>query len=613
MTSFNEISPESSSICKCDQTLENWRRIISGSIFTIKTIAGTTEDEFLQIGSRLQQYYQRSSDISSLSNQLVDVVTGDNFRVLTDRLYQIMAEMEAYLAEIHVRSNECVNTLKQVQMFLEQLSQPLDGFQKMNKTLRMLGISTKIESSRLGELGSGFVNLAMDVEKLSHQVNDKSSSILSHQHLMTALITSTLNGVVISEASQNSKVSIILSNMTGSLQRLVSLNDRCTLFGSDASAVSQEITNSISEVVSSLQSHDSTRQQLEHIVEALEHLSIDLNTFECSSADENSWRRMVVEAGDVCELQEAQLRFSVSEFCLAVRAIVDNLNEIAHRQSLMAGQVLNITGAADSDQATVIESIRQGMSEVNAVLDSCAAADREMSITMTKVVQTIKEITLFVSDIEQIGSEIDLIAMNAQVKAAHTGREGAALGVLAEAIKRLSDESVRQTGSVATSLKGIISATEYLSVNNDSEEASTSSSLNGMQEELLVVLESLGDMNQKLYALLAELGRMVCELNQDIEQATGAINVDVKTKAMTDEVLQDVDSVVAQARILEPASNEFKQNLRHMEQRYTMESERHIHESIARKRGVVISNAGPTIKQPVSGDVSEFGDNVDLF
>jgi methyl-accepting chemotaxis protein len=498
-------------------------------------------------------------------------------------------------------------------MFLEQLSQPLDGFQKMNKTLRMLSISTKIESSRLGELGSGFVNLAMDVEKLSYQVNEKSSAIMSHQQLMATLISSTLAGFTIAEENQNIKVSFILGNMAESLQKLVSLNDRSTQFGREVSNLSEDITNSISEVVSSMQSHDSTRQQLEHIVEALEHLSAGMSKFKCNSGDESSWRDLVVEAGDVCELQSAQLRFSVSEFCSAVRTIVANLKDVAQRQSLMAGQILNITGAADSDHATVVENIGQGMTEVTDILDSCAASDREMSVTMTKVVQTIKEITLFVSDIEQIGSEIDLIAMNAQIKAAHTGREGAALGVLAEAIKRLSDDSVRQTDSVAASLKGIIEATDHLSEKSENEDERTVTTLTTMQGELMIVLESLGNMNGKLFTMLSDLGERVTELNNDVEQATGAINVDVLAREMTDGVLVEIDSVVTQARRLVPASNEFKKNLQHMEKLYTMESERHIHESIARKRGVSLSTVSSQSKKTVTEEASEFGENVDLF
>ena len=75
-----------------------WREIISPSIATLRGMAGTTEDEFLQIGSQLQGFYQRSSEITSMANRLVDTVSGESLQSLVERLRGMMADTEAYLA-----------------------------------------------------------------------------------------------------------------------------------------------------------------------------------------------------------------------------------------------------------------------------------------------------------------------------------------------------------------------------------------------------------------------------------------------------------------------------------------------------------------------------------
>lgn len=74
-----------------------------------------------------------------------------------------------------------------------------------------------------------------------------------------------------------------------------------------------------------------------------------------------------------------------------------------------------------------MEGISRGLATVTGVLSKCSKTDRELAEIMQKVAQTIGEISGFVTDIEEIGSEIDLIALNSQIKAAHTGVEGAAL------------------------------------------------------------------------------------------------------------------------------------------------------------------------------------------
>ncbi len=608
---YRQLSSGSSSGADSD-AVSDWRNTVSPAIETLRRMAGTTEDEFLQIGSEVQGFYQRSTDITRMSNQLVEVVSGDSVQTLTARLHQMMFDMEAYLAEARTRSTDSCVTLEQVQTLLDKLSEPLEGFHKMNKSLRMLSISTKIESARLGELGSGFVNLAMDVEKLSHQVNDKSSAIMGHRQLLAAMITDNLTAVRSSETAQDAKVASSLTKTASSLQELVSVNERCTQFGATVSTISGEVTANISEVVSSMQMHDMTRQQVEHIVEALERLLGDLAGFEHSAVDEERRMALIVESGDVCELQEAQLRFASAELYTAVCTIVDNLRDVAHKQSLMADETHSVAGVADSSGTTFVDVMSQGMTEITTALTSCASTDRNMSDTMKKVAQTIGEIATFVTDIEAIGSEIDLIALNAQVKAAHTGPEGAALGVLAEAIKRLSDEAVRQTDAVASTLKNINAATEHLSLDADNEEENLGSRVTVMQEEVTEILADLTGMNAELFSILSRLSGQVASLTHDVENATSGIDVHERTKVMSDGVLVALEQIVAQARRIVPASSEFKQNLRYMEERYTMESERHIHEALARKRS---GQSAVAVQSTVtnSPDDSEFGDNFDLF
>ncbi|MEI6207567.1 MAG: hypothetical protein WCP20_12365 [Desulfuromonadales bacterium] len=595
------------------ETLATWLNVLPPAIETLRRMAGTTEDEFLQIGSQLQSFYQRSKDITQMANQLVEIVSGDRLQRLIGRLEQMMADMEAYLSDSRSRSGAGCITLEKVSQLLDELSGPMEGFQKMNKALRMLSISTKIESARLGELGSGFVNLAMDVEKLSHQVNEKSSAILEHRHKMASTIASNLISVRSGEAAQDAEVRGTLASTAANLQKLIAVNDRCTSFGAMVSTISADVSSNISEVVSSQQTHDITRQQVEHVVEALERLIADFSAAGSDNLEDSRRRTLIIEAGDVCELQEAQLRFASSELYSAVCTIVDNLRDVAHKQSTMAHETMSVAGAADSGGSSFVDDLRRGLSSVTSVLAVCARTGNEMGITMRNVAATIQQITGFVGDIEFIGSEIDLIALNSQVKAALTGREGAALGVLAEAIKRLSDEAVRQTASVSATLTDIQTATIHLSDETDTDDSGPDAHIANMGAELDNILKTLGEMNNDLFSLLAALGDRVGSLTQDVEQATVGIDVHERTRAMAADVLATLEQIVAQARLIEPASSEFKQNLLHMEKRYTMESERHIHEALARKRSGQAAIAVQSVAKSGPAADSEFGDNVDLF
>ena len=588
----------------------SWQSSISTSISTLKVLAGTTEDEFLQIGARLQEFYQRSSDISSMADQLLENVSGELVQSLIARLRNMMNDMDVYLVSARSQSSESCRTLGTISDLLGQVEQPLEGFHKMYKTLRMLGISTKIESSRIGEKGLGFLTLAMDVEKLSHQVNDKSASILGHSQVLAGMIKENLDIVHLAEFSQDSEVSKIFKSITSSLEELVSVNDNCSRFGSLVASVSAEVSGNIGEVVASMQVHDITRQQLEHIVEALERLETDLSSAVLTGGCDKG---LITEVGDVCDLQVAQLRHSASELSGAVLAIIDNLRDIASKQSSLTEQTLSAMGIDDSGGHSFVEDISCGMTTVTDVLSKCAETDRELSVTMKKVAETISEISVFVADIEEIGTEIDLIALNSQIMAAHTGKDGASLGVLAEAIKRLSLEAVIQTESVSKTLMDVKDVTGHILSDATKEVEEVTSHISVMEKDLNEILGSLAGMNNDLFSQIASLNRQVVELSQDIEGATGGIVVHEKTAQIAEEVFAQLDGIVAKAREIAPASTKFEENLRHMEERYTMQSERNIHEAIAKNR-----SGGPSatllVNQPKAAETeSEFGDNVDLF
>jgi hypothetical protein len=60
----------------------------------------------------------------------------------------------------------------------------------------------------------------MDVEKLSHQVNDKSAAILAHRQLLVSMIAVNLANVRSSEIDQDVKVTSGLRDTSASLQNL---------------------------------------------------------------------------------------------------------------------------------------------------------------------------------------------------------------------------------------------------------------------------------------------------------------------------------------------------------------------------------------------------------
>lgn len=595
--------------------LRTWSSTISSCLKTLRKLAGATEHDFLQIGNQMQDIYQRAIALSETAQQLVEITSGERIHGLIDRLRQILHGMETYLGQAQTQNSNSSATLKMVEDKLVQIVEPLAGVKKVSKYLYVLEVSIKIESVRLGEMGSEFINLAQDIKTLSLQIKEKVDAINDHRLLLSSIIKQGDDHIHAAKSMLETKARLTLNNTATSLSELNVVNEHFSQLGKVVSAVSEENSYNISEIVQSMQFHDIYRQQVEHVIEALEGLlsSLPGDHNVNISLDEVNQPELISKAGDVCELQEAQLQFASSELFTAVASIVSNLRDIGMKQKRMAQDIFAQSGVNTASGASVIDEVSEKMSSVTSLLEICTASNTEISVTVKNVGNTVEQITSFVSAIEEIGHKIILIALNARIEAFRTGSEGASLSVLAEEIGQLSHEAVQSTDLITAALTEIHSATGDLTNGIKNSEMEFSGKLTEMKAELSEILSILKELGAELSSLLSQIQKKGNSFTLEIEKIAESVNVHKRTKVMADEVLRNLKQLFSQARELYPASDAFKDDLRLMAKRYTMESERRIHEDIARKHGVkpVIDRA--KVSASTNSSDSEFGDNVDLF
>lgn len=608
--------PRRSSTTLSEKTdpLCTWPSILAASLTTLRQLAGATEHEFLNIGSRMQEMYQQSLTLVETAQHLVETASGERLQSLIERLREILLEMANYLDQAKTRSGYSSTALKSVGDLLKQAADPLSGVRRMCKHLYILEVSIKIESAYLGEMGSEFTNLAMDIKKLSQQIKEKVNAIQDLRGTLAANIGKHRNNIEAAKIMQDAETVLTRRNTTKSLGDLEAVNDRFSQLGAVISSISADNTSNISTIVQSMQFHDIFRQQVEHVVEAIEGLMPSLTAPPPNNLEDGGHQRQVIgKVGDVCELQQAQLQFASAELYSAVVAIVGNLRSIGDKQKHMAGAIYQQTGEIDAAGSSFTQEVSLQMNSLATLLDSCADSNSEITEIMQEVSGTVGQITGFVADIDEIGHDIIQIALNARIKAATTGRNGASLSVLAEEIGQMSTEAVERTDLITATLAEIDSTTDKLSIETKDGDKILSTQLAGLKTELGNILTILDEMGDEQLTTLAEVKKQVASLTGEIESLTNGIDIHEQTKAMADEVLQDLKEIFIHARTLHPATAAFKEDLRLMAKRYTMESERRIHESIAVGHGVGTGMVQPEAVIETAGSDSEFGDNVDLF
>ncbi|WP_306547939.1 hypothetical protein [Desulfobulbus sp.] len=592
--------------------LRAWRPVIASSLASLRQLAGATEHEFLHMGRQMQAVYLQAITLSQTAHQLVATAAGEQIGALMERLRQILLEMQTYLEQAQARNLKNCDEISSVGHLLHQAETPIDGFRRMGKQLYIFEVLIKIESTYLGEMEGEFVNLAIDIKKLSQQIKEKTANINNHISLLNVIITNNISIINQEIDGGNAKTRGVIDETEASLSNLEHANNRFLDVGNQISLIANKNSENISDVVQAMQFHDIFRQQVEHVIESIEGLDLDQPGQESDDALATEARgvAMIVKIGDVCELQQAQLQFASTGLYAAVASIVDNLRSIGAGQKQMAKDIYGQTGGMDSSGASFLGEVAKRMALIAGLLTSCSNTNAVMADIMQEVVATMNEITGFVADVENIGHEIIQIALNARIKAAGTGPEGAAMSALSEEVGQLSEDAVQRTELITRTMTDIRGVTEVLSTESDSAQTTLGDQLSNMQDEVAQILAILESSGAELFSLLQQVHSQVNALTGEIESVTSSIDVHKRTKAMAEKVLANLEKIFTEARAICPATAAFKEDLRRMAEKYTMESERRIHEDIAKKHGVTFAASS---KPAAAGAESEFGDNVDLF
>jgi methyl-accepting chemotaxis protein len=563
-------------------------------------LAGTTENEFLDIGSRLLDFHTRTTQIESASAAVTDEMGGAEIREAIRELGCIIDRMSDFLGILEGEAEQSSQTLRNTLQMIAGVDEPLAGFKKIMKVLHVLGISTKIESARLGKIGTGFHNLADDVKNLAVQINEKSSRIMGENVALSSKIRETLARMNDIEAIEREDVRQVLDKTRSSLEMITGVHRKCAEVASAIASASGEVSRNISEVVTSMQSHDIVRQQIEHVQEALADLEQRI------VPSRGSDQELAGDVYGVCRLQSAQLLHARDCLTTAVCGIVENLQGLADKSRGIAWQTREMIKVADGAGDSLFVEIERSLSPVVGLLAKSAAANHSLAEAVASVAVTVAEISTFVIDIEAIGEEIELIALNSQIKAALTGEEGAALGVLAEAIQRLSVDACAQTAAVTGTLREISRVTEGLSTSTSAGSFSGELDTETMAASLTGLVESIRAMNDGVMSTLAANDAAVQELSDDIEGTTGGITVHTTVSAEAESINAELERIITNVREIAPETDEI--DLAELSTRYTMHSERKVHASItgAALAGLASSSEG-------EADDSDLGDNIELF
>ncbi len=590
--------------------LSNSLKTLGSALNVLDSISAISEQQFSKISGNLQIYYSKSKEISEKGSDVVLLLSGDQYNNNVENLQKTYNNIFDSIDKSQKKFDASEAFFNEIIKTINVVAEDVLGFKRLVKYLHIQGISTRIESSRLGGDDKGFNNLAENVENLSIVISDKSNKFRVETESLTNLIKNVQYEDINIKRAQQENSKTILNSAKTSLNLLIDKNRQSSVKYEIIYSNFQEIQGNIGTLVTSVQFHDITRQQFQHVHSAFQNLITKISS--AASSGFTGPEQLLNTIYDICKIQYEQLKHSRNELFSATKEIIDNLTSINENIFNMTQEISGLLDDNGNYNQSFFENIKQGLKNVSTSLSSSSNLGLNFSNSTHKVINTIDSLAGFINEIGEIGSEIELISLNANIKAVHLGEEGVTLAVIAGEIQKLSIDARKETDLV---IQKILKVNEFSKSFDDSLNQNSNESVESKKiiEEFNNILNSLnaiiGDAASGLTIIQKSAKRLLEDLNLTIK----SITVHTETEKKINQILNQLEGIIEKSKSL--AGTKFNNNaeLSDLSRNYTMQSQRDIHNSVTSEWNKTDLNTEKDNPDSINRSSDEFGDNVELF
>ena len=615
----------------------DWPNRLDWSADELGELASNTEGEFLSIGERLQNFYLQARDLSEQSSSVASRIGGEDMILAGEKLHRIFNQIK----NLDTKSSKGTDILGKILHEFEEMHHQIDGFAQIVRNLRVICSFIKIENARIGCEDSGFDTLSDDIGKLALNIESKSDNLIGQSSHLSSLVRKNFDYMHDFDSRQRDRGRMIFETTAKNLDSLQEERELSLKTLRDISTQWGQISRNIGEIVSSMQFHDITRQRIEHVGDNLKEATEELKRegrrkgrgrslfslialFHRNGGSEHGDRfRYITKSVQTWKVGKAQLDHAKNEVLSAVERIMENLHQIACRVSEMSEKTRALAGTTDDSANSFLARLDDSFTILSTSVSEYVRINGELSQAVQQVAGAVGSLSDFMRDLQKIGVEMKMIALNACIHAAHIGSQGMGLDVLAEAITGLAVDTSRQTDLIIEKLKSILLSADGLSTDVVLKTAEDESGEEDVIRDLAEVAGRLRSVDEEIKPLLGHIHAAGQTLSEEVEQTIAGIGVHDQIREGITRVNEQMEDAVAKMQWMLPVVDHTgkREQLEDLTAKYTMEREREIHASVVMQAdlpqpAMTAVGKGEQITQESEDrqkDKEDLGDNVELF
>jgi hypothetical protein len=407
---------------------------------TLQAVLVDAEREMELLGHDFEGLALETSRVLDAAGAIVGCAEGERMASVLPRVQQLGTVATNFIRQRLDATEGILDTVKAEASLLELLAHLTRGQKGIVKETGMLRVLTNIEVARLGEVGASFQYLAHELDDFSRSVAESTRELTNHTDERRKSVEQTRLALTRELPEMREE----FARIQASLDNALSVVDR-TLGQMFETPVRfrgcvEEVAGRVAGVVAAIQSHDITRQQIEHVKEALGIIAAGL--------EEEGVSRSVLEAG--LTIQNYQLRNvgeTVEGWLAQIRNCLRGIADIAASEILNLSVVMVGQESALAAQLTHIESLE----------GECEVGDAKVQSSFAGISGLMQLVSEHLARSKSVRDQLQLLTFNSIIEASHLGTQADGILEISTSIKRISAvwgeitaQSEAATGKIGT-------------------------------------------------------------------------------------------------------------------------------------------------------------------
>jgi hypothetical protein len=479
----------------------------------VERLAQEIEGYFLTTGEQLEKAAHAldtlNAQFDDLAQAIEHVATGTANQTLETLARTLRAEHHTTSAKF----TAILEILKTMTGCVSTTQQSVSNIEKSTRIIIALVVNARIASVNLGAAEDDFKNFAAEIRRSIDVSNNNLEDLSDELTLVLRYLHTAFDTQAQVFQRWDSIAQAVPDRLTYNLAQVADRREQLTRAAFAVGQTAQRLGKNIGIAVVALQSADSVRQRMEHVVNALQLKSDD--KAELSAL----YQLQAAQLADMAELLEAQ-----------VQDLGQALEELAQDAKTVAEAGLGSLRLSSSRTgSSFLSNIARDVQHIDIVLRDLANAEAQAQDNIAQVVVSAKRLERSIKVVQSFDVNMRVMALNANLKASRLGDKGRALTSIAVSLRQCSKSTAldaNQAMQLIEQLTKLANDRQALRLNEETKNAlsaHTPDQISTTTQELQNASTHVDTLLETLSSYSADVAKLILESHAQMARQSDTV------------------------------------------------------------------------------------------